>query len=163
RSRAKARDHWPCATGERRDRGGTGTQRLSVHLDGARAALRDAASVLGASEPELLADDPQQRSIRIAVKIAPRAVDVERDGHIKLLCKEGRRAGLGRQSAGQAAPESIHAAIKTPSWACLPGAGSRLPPGRHAQPTSESCAMCSWMAASVLPPLRFGSLICSQI
>ncbi len=38
-----------------------------------------------------------------------------------------------------------------------------LPPGVQPQPTSESCAMCSWIAASVLPPLRCRSLICSQI
>src|SRR5882762_2481009 len=73
------------------------------------------------------------------------------------------QSSLCDQDLGQAAPVSIHAAINAPSCAWVPGAGSRLPPGFHPQPTSESCAMCSWMAASVLPPLRFGSLICSQI
>src|SRR4051812_25615087 len=63
---------------------------------------------------------------------------------------------------GQAAPDSIQAAINAPSCACVPGAGSRVPPGIQPQPTSESCAICSWIAASVLPPLRRGSLICSQ-
>ena len=38
--------------------------------------------------------------------------------------------------------------------------GPRVPPGCQPQPTSESCAMCSWICASVLPPFRAGSLIC---
>src|SRR5437667_6730129 len=54
-------------------------------MDGAGAALRDAAPVLGTGEAELLANDPQQRSVRITVELATRAVDVERDGHGKLL------------------------------------------------------------------------------
>src|SRR5258706_16220049 len=66
-------------------------------MDGARTALRDPASVLGAGEADLLADDPQQRSLRIAVEIALRAVDVERDGHVKLLCGS---SGCGTSGAG---------------------------------------------------------------
>src|SRR6202049_3182464 len=83
---------------------------------------------------------------------------------LKLLVseKDAWRGG-SRQDAGQAAPDSIHAAINAPSCACVPGAGSRFPPGIQPQPTSESWAICSWIAASVLPPLRRGSLICSQI
>src|SRR5437588_4744074 len=133
-------------------------------MDGAGAALRDAASILGAGEADLVADDPQQRSVRITVELATRAVDIEREGHAELLMsgKDAGRGG-GRQDAGQAAPDSIHAAINAPSCVCVPGAGSRFAPGIQPQPTSESCAMCSWIAASVLPPLRRGSLICSQI
>ena len=73
----------------------------------------------------------------------------------------GKGAALAQR--GHAAPVSIQAAISAPNCACVPGAGSRWPPGRQPQPTSESCAMCSWICASVLPPLRPGSLICSQI
>ena len=139
-ARREALDRRHLATGDRRDRRRARAQGLSVDMDGAGAALRDAASVLRAGEAELLADDPKQWSIRIAVELATRAVDVERDGHVKLLFQYGRTASQG---AGQAAPDWIHAAINAPSCACVPGAGSRFPPGVHAQPTSESCAMCS--------------------
>src|ERR1700686_3607053 len=63
-------------------------------MDGAGAALRDTASVLGAGQAELLADDPQQRRVRIAIEVAARAVDVERDGHVELLV-QGRTPSGG--------------------------------------------------------------------
>src|ERR1700681_3185467 len=59
-------------------------------MDAAGAALRDAASIFGTGEAKLLADDPQQRSVRITVELTTRAVDVKRDGHAKLL---GSREG----------------------------------------------------------------------
>src|SRR2546429_8461367 len=106
-------------------------------MHGAGAALRDAASVLGTGEAKVVADDPQQRSVRITVEFATRAVDIERDGHAKLLVQERMPGGgIGYQGAGQAAPDSIHAAINAPSCAWVPGAGSRFPPGIQPQPTS---------------------------
>src|SRR5438270_12001321 len=94
-------------------------------MDGAGAALRDAASVLGAGEADLVADDPQQRSVRITVELATRAVDIERDGHAELIVsgKDVGRGG-GRQDAGQEARDSLHAAINTTSCASAPGSGS---------------------------------------
>src|SRR5580765_3370257 len=68
-----------------------------------------------------------------------------------------------RVQRGQAEPVSIQAAISAPNCSCVPGAGSRVPPGRQAQPTRVSCVMCSWICARVLPPFRRGSLTCSQI
>jgi len=44
--------------------------------------------------------------------------------------------------SGHAAPVAAHARMSAPNDACVPGAGSRPAPGCHAQPTSESSAMC---------------------
>src|SRR5258705_6482927 len=93
-ARRQAFDRRYLAIGNGRDRRRARAQRLSVDVDGAGAALRDATPVLGAGEAELLANDPQQWRIRITVELATRAVDVERDGHAKLL--------VSRKDAGAA-------------------------------------------------------------
>ena len=66
-------------------------------------------------------------------------------------------------AGGQAAPSAAQRAISSPNTSWLPGTGSRPAPGFHPQPTRESWAMCSTISSIVLPPLRSGSLICSQI
>ena len=50
---------------------------LAVDVHRAGAALRDAAAVFGAGEPDLLADDPQQRRIGLDLHVTDLAVDVE--------------------------------------------------------------------------------------
>jgi hypothetical protein len=64
---------------------------------------------------------------------------------------------------GQAAPEATQAEISALNCACVPGAGSRVPPGLQFQPTKLSRAMCSSSWARVRLPLQRLSLICSQI
>ena len=49
------------------DRHGAGARRHAVDVDGAGAALGDAAAVLGAGQADMLADRPQQRRVRIDV------------------------------------------------------------------------------------------------
>ncbi len=39
--------------------------RLPVHMNGASSALRDAAAEFGAGKPQFIADDPEQRRIRL--------------------------------------------------------------------------------------------------
>ena len=54
-----------------------GAHDLAVDVNGAGAALRDAAAVFGAGEPDLFADDPQQRRIGRHLHVAILAIDVE--------------------------------------------------------------------------------------
>ena len=57
----------------------TGAHRRPAHMHRARATLRDTAAVLGAREGEFVAQIPQQRHGRIAVKRSTGAVHGERD------------------------------------------------------------------------------------
>src|SRR5580765_8233453 len=57
------------------EREGAGAHGGAIDVHGARAALRDAAAVLGAGEPDLLADRPQQRLIGVDVDVENLAVD----------------------------------------------------------------------------------------
>src|SRR6185295_1542131 len=66
--------------GAERDRAGALHFAVDVHRAG--AALRDAAAVFGAGEACLLADDPEQRRVRLGLHIAHFAVDVE-FGHVR--------------------------------------------------------------------------------
>src|SRR5258706_1196964 len=62
------------------DRDRAGTRELPVQVYRAGAALRHAAAVLGAGEPDLLADHPQERRIGFHLHVADFAVDIE-PGH----------------------------------------------------------------------------------
>src|SRR5262249_52885486 len=62
-----------------------GTDRLAVDVDGAGAALRDAAAILGAGQADLLADRPQQRGIRLHVDIMCLSVDSQASHYVLLL------------------------------------------------------------------------------
>src|SRR5262249_57142806 len=59
------------------DRQDAGAHDLAVEVHRAGAALRDAASVLGARQPDLLADDPEQRRIGLYLHVTDLAVDVQ--------------------------------------------------------------------------------------
>src|SRR5205823_3339929 len=54
-----------------------GALHLIVDVQGAGAALRDAAAVLRAGEADLLADDPQKRGVGLDLDVADSAIDVE--------------------------------------------------------------------------------------
>src|SRR6185503_11417021 len=58
-------------------RQGAGAHDLAVEVHGAGAALRDAASVLGARQPDLLADHPEQRRVGLHLHVTDLAVDVQ--------------------------------------------------------------------------------------
>jgi hypothetical protein len=51
--------------------------RFAVDVDGARAARGDAATVLGAGQPELLPKHPQQRSIVLRLEFTQCSIDVQ--------------------------------------------------------------------------------------
>ena len=54
----------PRPTGSWQERTG-----CAVDVDGAGAALRDAAAVLGAGQPELVAQHPEQRRVGVGVDL----------------------------------------------------------------------------------------------
>ena len=49
-------------------------------MDGARAALRDTATVLGAHQSRAVADRPEERSLRVDIHMMFAAVDLQRKG-----------------------------------------------------------------------------------
>src|SRR4030095_16246946 len=59
------------------DREDAGAYELPVDVHGAGAALRDAATILGARQADLLTDDPEQRRIGLHLHVTDAAVDVE--------------------------------------------------------------------------------------
>src|SRR6266581_4616715 len=59
------------------DRDGAGAPQLAVDVHRARAALRDAAAVLGSRQARLLADGPQQRRVGLHLHVTHLAIDVE--------------------------------------------------------------------------------------
>ena len=59
------------------DGNGAGPLDFAIDMDGAGAALRDAAAIFGAGESHLLADDPEQRRIVLHLDFTELAVDVE--------------------------------------------------------------------------------------
>src|SRR5260221_4701040 len=63
------------AAGDVAHRGGAGAGRLAVDMDGAGAALGDAAAVFRAGEPQLVAEIPEQRHRPVAVESLLLAVD----------------------------------------------------------------------------------------
>src|SRR6267154_742380 len=84
------------ARGEALDRGDLGAARRArgdrarahgkaVHVHGARAALRDAAAVLGAGKADLFPDHPEQRGGRIDVDLVRLAVDCQAHGVLSPL------------------------------------------------------------------------------
>src|SRR5207302_2416347 len=54
-----------------------GPRQLAVDVHRAGAALRDAATILGACQADLLTDDPEQRRVRLHLHITDSAIDVE--------------------------------------------------------------------------------------
>ena len=54
-----------------------GALHFAVDVHGAGAALADAAAVLGAGQPDLLAQRPQQRRVAVHLQVECLAVDVE--------------------------------------------------------------------------------------
>src|SRR5882762_10165522 len=54
-----------------------GTHQLAVDVDGAGTALRDATTILGARQADLLADDPEQRRSGLHLHVTDAAIDVE--------------------------------------------------------------------------------------
>ena len=73
------------------DRNRAGTHDLAVEVHRARAALRDAAAVFGAGEADLLADDPQERSVGLHLHVTDPAVDVELGHRVSSKgCPSGR-------------------------------------------------------------------------
>src|SRR3954454_23749252 len=107
------------------DANGAGALHLIVDVHGAGAALGHAATVFRAGETDLLADDPQERGVRLYLHVADIAVDVElchelplaelpstRTLVVALSMKAGRRALEGIENTSQAVVK--HSALGTP-------------------------------------------------
>src|SRR4029079_18308744 len=62
-------------SGARRERARAGGD--AVDVDGAGAALRDAAAILGAGQADILPDRPEQRRVGIDVDVLIFAIDIE--------------------------------------------------------------------------------------
>src|SRR5437773_4648640 len=67
----------PVACLDRAQRNRARATNLAVDVHRARAALRDAATILGAGQSDLLSDDPQQRRVILRLHVVDLAVDVE--------------------------------------------------------------------------------------
>src|SRR5262245_45210603 len=65
------------AAAHRRDRCNARADRLSVEMDGAGAALRQAAAEVGVVQANVVAERVQQRHVRIDIDIVVLAVDVQ--------------------------------------------------------------------------------------
>jgi NAD(P)-dependent dehydrogenase (short-subunit alcohol dehydrogenase family) len=76
---------------QRRHRHDARAQGRTVHVDGAGAALRHTATVLGAGQPKLLAQHPQQRGIGLGVVLSQLAIHVQ-GGHPEV--SSGKLAGV---------------------------------------------------------------------
>src|SRR5262245_18845056 len=98
------------------DRQRAGTHRLAVDVHRARAAQSRAAAELGAGEPRVLAQVPQQRHLRIAIELDWSAVELEtRHGYSlarRRLCEgpsiRGGPAARPASVAVQARPGATH-------------------------------------------------------
>src|SRR5688572_33188016 len=77
--RRQAFDGGDLLAGHRGHRRAAGARRHAVDVDGARAALRDAAAELGARQPELIANHPQQRGVAWLLGMGFPAVDDKLD------------------------------------------------------------------------------------
>src|SRR5262249_32158482 len=76
---------------DRRDRSHAGARGFPVDMNGAGAALRHAATILGAGQVEEVTHDPEQRRVGRGVEIDGLAVQVESDhGEVSV---EDPRAG----------------------------------------------------------------------
>src|SRR3954453_1996157 len=129
-----------------------GTDNLAIEVYCASAAERLAAAIFGASETEHVAKHPKKWHLRIDVELMSLAINANCETH-----------GLA-SSLGHSAPVCTQAAMISPNCSCVPGAGSRSAPGAQPHATKLlSCALCSTICASDLPPFRFGSFICSQM
>ena len=111
---------------DHRDRRHARPPRHPVEMHGAGAALRDAAAVLGAGQPGVVADDPEQRRVRIAVEAARRAVEGEVN-HASLPGVQALR--LARTGAATIAKAVSHS---RPSSTPLAGDGGDGGPRRRA-------------------------------
>ena len=65
----------------------TGTDSLSVYLDGAGATLRYPAAVLGTRDTEFVAQHPKQRDLRNYVNLVLNPIDRELD-HVSLSLRD---------------------------------------------------------------------------
>ena len=65
----------------------TGTDSLSVYLDGAGATLRYPAAVLGTRDTEFVAQHPKQRDLRYYVNLVLNPIDRELD-HVSLSLRD---------------------------------------------------------------------------
>ena len=76
---------------------------LTVDVHRAHAALRDAAAVLRAGQPEVVAQHPEQRRFRLHIHCVRLTVDVERDLHgmrpARLECRKWRRVDTSAPDA----------------------------------------------------------------
>ena len=61
--------------------GDTGPRRRAVDMNGAGAALRDAAAEFGASQPKLISDHPEQRRLGRDIDGMPSSIHGEIHGH----------------------------------------------------------------------------------
>jgi hypothetical protein len=66
--RGQAFDGRYAAAIDGRDRYDARTSRRTINVDGARAALTDAAAELGPPELQVVADDPEERCARVSFK-----------------------------------------------------------------------------------------------
>jgi hypothetical protein len=70
--------------GDVADLDAAGAHGFAVHMHGAGAALRDAAAEFGAGQSDLIANDPEQRRLRLDVELMRVAVDGDGDHEMSL-------------------------------------------------------------------------------
>src|SRR5439155_25639202 len=100
-----------------RDRDRTRTPHVVIDVHRARPALRDAATVLGAGETDLLAQNPQQRRVGLDLDVVRPAVDVQL-GH-----------GRSPRAAGrESVPRGWHAQARSPEGPAVIIALPGVPP-----------------------------------
>src|SRR5215470_10853135 len=94
-ARREAFDRHHSLTRDSGDRERTGAHRLTVHVYRARAALRDAAAVLGSLQVQHVPKRPQQRHLGLDIDLPHDAVDAQRDHRSSLgeIRKRAARSG----------------------------------------------------------------------
>ena len=114
------------------------THRDAVDVDGAGAALGDAATVFGTGQPDRLPQHPEQRSVGVDVDLMSRSIDAE-SSHMQSSREPpcGRRCSTRRQPLGCAACAVLKPAYFNSNMEFarrrdrIAGAGERLPTRRR--------------------------------
>src|SRR6478752_5348047 len=125
-------------TVDRAERHRARTHRDAVDVDGAGAALGDAATVFGTRQPDRLPQHPEQRSVGVDVDLMSRSIDAE-SSHMQSSREPpcGRRCSTRRQPLGCAACAVLKPAYFNSNMEFAPrrdriaGAGERLPTRRR--------------------------------
>src|SRR5207244_13442936 len=79
-----------------------GSDRLTIDMHRARAALPDAATELGACQPDMIADHPQQWRLRVGIDGMPCSIHVQIERHAlpPFYAKDSRFKRVAQVSCG---------------------------------------------------------------